>query len=137
MSDLGDRVRQRAADIVENVLDPQACGVAVVAVLDLHSPRRIYEPCGHNHADSDPGTVEVQDGDVGITCEDGYLYTICRDCCTGNGYQTEQCAADHDGDCYPCATVKAIAEALGLDTSSSDGMSQGQARILSAEGERP
>ncbi len=80
-------------------------------VRDLHSPMRIYDECSHAHDVNDDGGLP--DGvrlveNVGLVCEDGFMYEICRECCTDGGeYQTEQCAEHpHEGPaaCYPCPT---------------------------------
>lgn len=91
---------------------------AVEAVLALHKPFRIYEECEHAHA-YDGGTegewsAVVDCGDF-LTCEDGYLYTICRECCGEGalGNQREECASGHDhSQCWPCSTAAAISAEL-------------------------
>jgi hypothetical protein len=80
----------------------------------LHSEYKIYDECGHNHrysedGDLEPGVIEVED--VGLTCEDGLQYVICRECCTHGGRQgqTVTCVDDHDhGVCWPCPTLQAL-----------------------------
>ena len=96
--------------------------LAVVdAVLALHREFRIYEECDHAHA-YDGGT-EGESGavvDCGefLTCDDGYLYSVCRECCAqgsaaGGPHQTEECATNHEvGKCWPCPTRRAIAAKL-------------------------
>lgn len=72
-------------------------------IRELHSPYKIYDECSHRHAETDPGVTVVTH--VGPTCEDGYLYTICRHCCTDAlGDQTEACATEHDHATSPCPT---------------------------------
>lgn len=81
-------------------------------VLDLHREHRIYERCGHTHQPGEPNVLDVDE--VGYVCEDGYIYSICWCCCTGEtGFQSESCASDHEG-CWPCATVEAVAAGLGI-----------------------
>lgn len=113
---------------------------AVAAVLERHRPLRIYDDCGHQPHEAGPnggipeGMVELEG--IGLVCERGYRYSICLECCTGrDGFQSELCAMDHHhvgefvqsrlaesssmpegyrGACWPCPTVRAIAEALGV-----------------------
>jgi hypothetical protein len=72
-------------------------------VRELHPEFRIYGECGHKHAEGDEGVVNVND--VGLVCEDGFMYSVCRECCTdGHGNQTEECASAHDHPGWLCAT---------------------------------
>lgn len=85
----------------------------VQAVRALHRPFRIYDECGHEHTDEDVDQGRaVSIDEVGYTCADGYLYTICRWCCTdGSEYQTETCATNHAAErenCCPCPTARAL-----------------------------
>jgi hypothetical protein len=83
------------------------------AVLDLHSEFKIYDDCGHQHHVGDPGALSIEN--LGLTCEDGYEYSVCRECCTGGSgeYQTEDCVNHHDHeDSWRCVTVQAITTAL-------------------------
>ncbi|MGH3099302.1 MAG: hypothetical protein ACRDMV_25255 [Streptosporangiales bacterium] len=95
--------------------DASVTVAALRAVLEVHRPTRIYEDCGHEHTDEDvaEGRAEEID-DVGVVCEDGYQYTICVECCSDGGRQTEECAVDHTpcDDCWPCPTRAAIARHL-------------------------
>lgn len=76
--------------------------------LELHSEYRIYEECGHDHAEDDD-VVEMVVDDLGPVCQDGYLSSICRTCCAGGGEgQTSGCVDAHDGPCWPCATRRAL-----------------------------
>jgi hypothetical protein len=89
---------------------------AIETVVDLHTEFRVHEECDHEHTEDDvrAGKAVVVGGDF-IACQDGYLYSVCRACCTGGTDQTEECAANHRlcGDkCWPCATVEAISGAL-------------------------
>lgn len=90
------------------------------AVLDLHPPRRIYGPCGHDHQPGEPGTRDLDE--VGTVCEDGYLYTVCGECCTNDYGQHSVCAEEHGmvrdvAPCWPCPTVKTVATGLGINPS--------------------
>lgn len=80
------------------------------AVEELHSEFRVYEPCGHEHTDEDVKSGVAKDvPDVGVVCEDGHSYSICRECCTGGSdYQSEECASGHDLPCYPCRTLRVL-----------------------------
>jgi len=92
---------------------------AVRAVLDLHNEFRIYDDCGHTHTEAGNGVLDIEN--VGLTCKDGYEYSICRSCCADGGeYQTEVCAS-HERPCWPCPTHHAIATALGIDLSAVTG----------------
>lgn len=72
------------------------------AVLTLHSPFGIYDECGHDHTEDEPGVVEV-DG-IGLVCAEGKLYEVCRTCHYDmNGEPLE----DVDSLSYPCATRRA------------------------------
>jgi hypothetical protein len=114
MTELSDLIRARAKDTAENALDPQACAKAVLAVLDMHSPYRIFNECGHEHDPVEPGLYYIDE--VGLVCEDGYAFAICAHCCASDDGQTEQCASYHVDPnlCYPCREIRAIAEQLGL-----------------------
>lgn len=86
---------------------------ALLAVLRhvqaLHSEFRIYDECGHQHTETD---VFVRDiADVGLVCEEGFMYSVCRHCCTdASGDQTEECASSHDHSRWLCPTRQAIEE---------------------------
>lgn len=80
----------------------------IEAVLELHSALNIYDECGHDHEWPDePGVVEVEE--IGLTCADGLLYQVCRECCVHvEQYQSEECVDHHDqSHCWPCRTVRA------------------------------
>jgi hypothetical protein len=82
---------------------------------EVHTEFRIYAPCGHRDVEDcigDPMEIDGSDW----TCEAGYLYSVCRECCThGGDEQTEECADFHtsagapdpDG-CWPCRTRVAL-----------------------------
>jgi hypothetical protein len=84
---------------------------ALRAVVELHSEFRIYDECSHQHTDEEvtAGTAfDVED--VGITCEEGYLYSVCKKCHTDDGDVTEDTP---DGE-WPCEELRAIEkEVLG------------------------
>ncbi len=86
---------------------------ALDAVLRLHVPMRIYDECDHPHQDGDPDVIDT--GEL-LTCEEMYVYSICRECCVENPNwpeQAEWCADKHDHrrDGH-CATVRVITEHL-------------------------
>ncbi|HEY6493278.1 MAG TPA: hypothetical protein VIZ43_08400 [Trebonia sp.] len=70
-------------------------GRRLAALRELHAPHRIYDECGHDHAEDDPAAVRCSDF---ITCEEAFEYEICRHCCTeGEDFsETEECASQHD-----------------------------------------
>lgn len=81
----------------------------VKRVREQHSARRIYGECGHRHEkpDADLGVKEVRS--VGLVCEDGYDYTVCRACCCDpDGDQSRECAENHDRECWPCPTIRVL-----------------------------
>jgi hypothetical protein len=80
----------------------------LVKLGELHSEYRIYEECDHAHAyEEDRGGV-IDCGDF-VTCEDGYLYAACRECCTDEGGQTEACGdGHHHGTGKPICPTAAI-----------------------------
>lgn len=87
--------------------------------LNLHCPYDLFEDCGHSHShlddeDPDAGVREVDD--IGLVCEDGFMYRICWGCYTGGtGDQTEECASSHHRPCWPCPTYTAVINALRDD----------------------
>lgn len=104
-------VRLPDGELTEKMID------AVRAVLQIHVPQKIYDECEHEHGYDDPALIDT--GDF-TTCQDGYMYSICRACCT-TGWdheQTEDCASDHKhGPDRPiCLTVGTMAAALGILT---------------------
>lgn len=83
----------------------------VDAVSHLHREFRLYGECGHHHTEEGNGVISVEN--VGLTCADGYERSICRECCTsGSDYQTEECAANHEHNCWPCRTHEAAVNAV-------------------------
>lgn len=84
--------------------------ISLEALAKLHSEFKIFEECSHDH-EVDPdqemiGLYWVED--VGVVCDDGYGYSICRACCVVNGYQTEECVSSHDHQKYLCPTDKIL-----------------------------
>ena len=76
-------------------------------VRELHSPYKIYDECGHRHTATDKGVQDVTH--VGLACEDGYMYTVCRHCCTdAMDDQTEECVSEHDHGKSVCPTNAAL-----------------------------
>jgi len=63
------------------------------AILKLHTTFPIYQECGHD-GDCPTESFEV-DGEF-HTCEEGFMYFICSECCVVNDYQHEDCAGGHD-----------------------------------------
>ncbi|HEY9475592.1 MAG TPA: hypothetical protein VIS06_17305 [Mycobacteriales bacterium] len=113
MPDLCDQIRVRLDDEIDIRLSPQPYAAALHAVTGLHQPWRIYQPCGHDHDTESASVVYVDD--VGLVCADGLAYTICTACCANGAGQTERCADDHHrGACWPCPTIRAVADALGI-----------------------
>lgn len=95
---------------------PTRSATAIEAVMEIHRAVPHYTECGHNHGDGDDlddkGIVYV--AEIGYACEDGLRGWWCQVCCCDDdGNQTEQCASYHQT-CWPCPTVKAIADALGV-----------------------
>jgi hypothetical protein len=82
-------------------------------VRELHAEFKIYDECGHLHGEDDPGVIEIEN--VGLTCKDGYQYSICRTCCRDGDYQSLACVEHHDHtDCHPCPTIRAL-DGTGAD----------------------
>ena len=111
MSEL-DAIKARAEYVSDKSLEAMSCHLAEVdipalvaaveAVLELHKPWKIHD------CDCDYHTAESE-------CDSEFMYTVCRECCTSNGYHTEECASEHiHGPTHPiCPTVTAIHQALG------------------------
>ena len=106
VSDLCRKVRE----LEKQLADATArYGGLVADLTTLHSEYRIYDECDHNHPEDDPARVDC--GDF-VTCEEGYLYSVCAACCTEPEYgQTEQCAGAHDHrpSAPLCPTIAALA----------------------------
>lgn len=67
-----------------------------------HREYRIYDDCGHDHREGDPGTCEVDD--VGVCCEEGYMYSVCWACHTHDGEMHEHSPEEQ---AWPCDAAKA------------------------------
>ncbi len=52
---------------------------------ELHAPVPIYQECGHEHEEAEPGKVFVST--IGLTCN--YRYDVCRACCISPSAQYE------------------------------------------------
>jgi hypothetical protein len=97
-------LRKRATEI-ERQRDRLAAQVK--RIRDLHAEFKIYDECGHRHSEDDPGVIEIEN--VGLTCKDGYQYSVCRTCCRDGDYQSLACVEHHDHtDCHPCHTIRAL-----------------------------
>lgn len=75
----------------------------------LHQPFGIYDECGHEHKGDEetekadePGVVYV--AEVGFTCEEGRVQTVCRHCHTDDGEVRED-TSDWE---WPCATRRLL-----------------------------
>ena len=86
-----------------------AAEAAIARVRSLHKPFRLYDECGHDHEYNEPGTRYIEELS-NVTCEDGFLYEICDECCAHRGEQSKECLDDHDhGPGKPiCATIAAL-----------------------------
>lgn len=114
MTDLAGQIRAK----LPSVLRTEAAH-AIEAVLDLHKPFTVWDDCGHAHDYNEDWTVPeglTDVNDVGLVCEDGVSYVICRHCCCGDSdYQDESCVSAHGIEFHdPCPTVRVIVEQLGL-----------------------
>lgn len=82
-------------------------------IRELHKPFGIYTECDHDHTEADlENDLAFEIMEVGIVCEDGLMYQVCLSCCTGDGFQTEDCATDHKhGKDEPICATSALLEA--------------------------
>lgn len=81
-------------------------------IRSIHSLFGVYAECDCDPDAKDKAThVDVED--VGLTCN--LTHFICRECCTNNGYQREDCADYHShGKGHPiCATAAALHPQIG------------------------
>jgi hypothetical protein len=70
----------------------------IARVRELHSEFKIYDPCAHKHieADLDQGIAKYIE-EVGLTCDDGYVFSVCWHCCTDSDYgMTLHCSDSHE-----------------------------------------
>jgi hypothetical protein len=84
-----------------------ALRAALDRVRALHHRWGLYDDCGHEHADDEPGVACVED--IGYVCGEGLMRWACFECCCNSESQTEQCADYHE-DCWPCPTIRAITQ---------------------------
>lgn len=90
---------------------------ALLRLIEWHKPFRIFKECGHDHEPDEEGVmpVGVEDvQDVGFTCRDGYMYSICWACCCDGYGQPEHCVDGHDhhfGGIY-CLVIATIEQGL-------------------------
>ena len=91
--------------------------VRIEAVREIHAPWGIYSECGHDHteAELEDEASPVKEVDlVGLVCDEGLMYRVCRSCCVepgwSEGFQTETCATKHTHtqDGPVCPTVAAL-----------------------------
>jgi hypothetical protein len=91
------------APIVFKSTEPTTTEKATLAILSLvdiaQTERRLTSP-----------TIYIDE--IGRTCEEGYMYSVCSECCmSGDTEQNEACANGHDhmkeATAY-CATMRAI-----------------------------
>ena len=75
-----------------------------------HREWRIYDECGHDHREGESDTRDVRD--VGICCEDGYLYSLCEKCHTFDG---ECCEHSPEEQAWPCDAAKALERVEALE----------------------
>lgn len=101
-------VAERTAE--RDVLADKVAGrdEAIERVRTLHREWKLYEDCVHHHAEDDPGVLHVRE--VGYVCDEAYLRSVCRECCTDDGeYQSLECTDNHAGhQCWPCPTKVAL-----------------------------
>ena len=93
---------KREFELLDAAAERTALRAKVAAALAIHCEWRIYDECGHQHAEGEPGVTEVEG--MGLTCEAGYLYSVCYACETDEGV----CREDSDEHPYPCATRRAL-----------------------------
>jgi hypothetical protein len=89
------------ATITRALMSPETAIERLEALRALHQPFGIYTECGHDHVEEDFEAGRCIEVDlVGLTCEEGLMYRICKHCCTDDAhfeqYQTEHCATAHD-----------------------------------------
>jgi hypothetical protein len=120
--------------------------IDIDALRARHAPMRIYDECDHDHNEADviDGRPSLVDTGEFITCEDAYLYSICRWCCCENPEwpeQAEWCADRHNAEhraghtCDVPALLDALAEARA-DADYCDGCGSPLTRCLAWHHER-
>lgn len=104
---------------------------AISAVLDKHTPTPWYEECQQHPIPDDDldGSSDFWEahryvGDTGLlVCEETRIEDRCEGC-TADGADDDTVMSVH----YPCPTVLAVAEALGVAGSAGSGLSGGTPR---------
>ena len=69
----------------------------IAKVRALHLPSKIYRKCEHSHIEDEERTGRAFNvADVGLTCDEGYWYSICENCCLDDYFErTEDCEGCH------------------------------------------
>ena len=75
-----------------------------------HREYRVYDECGHDHRDGEPGTTDVEC--IGPVCEEGYMYSVCYACHTDDGEMGEDGPWEQ---AWPCDAAKAQARVKELE----------------------
>jgi hypothetical protein len=102
---IGHSTARGRRDVMAKPMTAETLAARVEKVLALHTECRFYDECGHSHTDEEVARGEAHDiEEVGITCEEGYLYSVCRMCHTDDGRARE----DTDEGSWPCATVRLL-----------------------------
>lgn len=117
---LDKELRERINDRVELALRPELHAAALIAVLDKHRTMQWFEECvDHKLDEENPDAYENTHwyaGDDGIVvCAETRLDDRCAEC------TPEYPDGDNDV-VYPCSTVVAVAEALGVRVDAASGM---------------
>lgn len=86
-------------DVPALIAEVEQLRAQVEAVRELHRRWQVTD------CDCDYHTNESE-------CSGEVMYTVCRECCTSNGYHSEECANEHvHGPTHPiCPTVEALGE---------------------------
>jgi hypothetical protein len=91
-------------------VDLGSCLRIAVEALARHRAFGIYDECGHDHGENDPGVVVVEELDKSYTCEEGLLYRVCEACHTDDGVVNER---TEDG-VWPCPEAVALAQIAAI-----------------------
>lgn len=67
-----------------------------------HREWKTYDECGHDHEPEDPGVVDIED--IGLVCQDGFMYSVCFACHTHDGDAHEDTPEEQ---AWPCDAAKA------------------------------